>query len=345
MQDFAEIKVTDLARDAIMQLADNVKTVASQYAGTSFPTDNLYVGMTCMRTDQNAVYVCTSEVGNGTWVKIDDLNIQPGEDDKGNVISTVYATKSNVSSQLTELDTAFADETKILREDMDVLSNECVKSVTARGGLVTVAKGNGDTNTFYAGLNILTRNKAYKEGEIAYSPSLASGLYLECTEAGVTAGKEPDLSNAESGIDIPESGEGEKQYQALFDLIYPVGSIYITVYSSNPSTLFGGTWEKVSGGLVLQSADGDAGTTRAAGLPNITGGPIGIDVWLQEQIDASSGALVTVKDNKNARGSNVNYGSGIIETRIDASKSNPIYGNSETVQPPAYMVNIWRRTA
>ena len=30
---------------------------------------------------------------------------------------------------------------------------------------------------------------------------------------------------------------------------------------------------------------------------------------------------------------------------IDASRSSSIYGNSTTVQPPAYVVNIWRRTA
>jgi hypothetical protein len=30
---------------------------------------------------------------------------------------------------------------------------------------------------------------------------------------------------------------------------------------------------------------------------------------------------------------------------FDASRSNSIYGNADTVQPPAYLVNIWKRTA
>ena len=30
---------------------------------------------------------------------------------------------------------------------------------------------------------------------------------------------------------------------------------------------------------------------------------------------------------------------------FDASRSSSIYGKSSTVQPPAYIVNVWRRTA
>ena len=30
---------------------------------------------------------------------------------------------------------------------------------------------------------------------------------------------------------------------------------------------------------------------------------------------------------------------------FDASRSSSIYGNSTTVPPPAYRVNVWRRTA
>lgn len=37
----------------------------------------------------------------------------------------------------------------------------------------------------------------------------------------------------------------------VLDLVYPVGSLYISVNSTNPSTLFGGTWEQISGRYLL----------------------------------------------------------------------------------------------
>lgn len=74
-----------------------------------------------------------------------------------------------------------------------------VKSVTESNGKVTVTKGNGESTTFNAGLNILARNKAYVVGDITYSPNLPSYLYLECTNAGTTGTTEPNMSTLSSG--------------------------------------------------------------------------------------------------------------------------------------------------
>ena len=48
------------------------------------------------------------------------------------------------------------------------------------------------------------------------------------------------------------------------DLIYPIGSIYLTVSSVNPSKLFGGTWEKISGGY-LYACDNDISNSSYTG--------------------------------------------------------------------------------
>lgn len=41
---------------------------------------------------------------------------------------------------------------------------------------------------------------------------------------------------------------------AIVDLIYPVGSVYLSVNSTNPSQLFGGTWQQISQGRMLMGA-------------------------------------------------------------------------------------------
>lgn len=74
-----------------------------------------------------------------------------------------------------------------------------VKDVTKNGNTITVTKGEGESTTFNAGLNILARNKSYSVGSIAYSPNLPSYLYLECTTAGTTGATEPDMSTVSGG--------------------------------------------------------------------------------------------------------------------------------------------------
>ena len=46
----------------------------------------------------------------------------------------------------------------------------------------------------------------------------------------------------------------------IWDKIYPVGSIYITVNSTSPQTLFGGTWEKIEGRFLYGLDNENTGT-------------------------------------------------------------------------------------
>jgi microcystin-dependent protein len=39
----------------------------------------------------------------------------------------------------------------------------------------------------------------------------------------------------------------------MLDMIYPVGSIYMSVNATNPATLFGGTWQQIKGKFILSS--------------------------------------------------------------------------------------------
>lgn len=39
--------------------------------------------------------------------------------------------------------------------------------------------------------------------------------------------------------------------ESFVDAFYPIGSVYITFNTANPSTFFGGTWEKIQGKFLL----------------------------------------------------------------------------------------------
>lgn len=61
---------------------------------------------------------------------------------------------------------------------------------------------------------------------------------------------------------IPGGGGGGLTKQEVIDLIYPVGSPYISFNSTDPSTLFGGTWEQIKDRFLLAAGDSyAAGTT------------------------------------------------------------------------------------
>ena len=134
----------------------------------------------------------------------------------------------------------------------------------------------------------------------------------------------------------------------LLSDLYPIGSLYIGTQTTCPlSTLIpGSTWTLVTQDKALWTGDGtNANTTIAAGLPNVTG----------SFIMGSSSSIIAAyygngpfyKNNSttfytNALGSQITTEDTM---RFDLSRVNSIYGSSSTVQPPAYRVNVWRRTA
>ena len=123
---------------------------------------------------------------------------------------------------------------------------------------------------------------------------------------------------------------------------FPVGSIYQSTDPTSPAALFGGTWEQIASERVLMGASSShaAGTTVKAGLPNITGSFVA-DVKKGEH--KVSGAFTA--GNVIASTGEYNSFSDVYKFSLDASKSNAIYGRSNTVQPAAYYVHIWRRVA
>lgn len=136
---------------------------------------------------------------------------------------------------------------------------------------------------------------------------------------------------------------------------HPVGSIYQTISPENPSVTFGGgTWEKIAQDRVLMGASDThpVGTTVEAGLPNITGEFVAAlrDGFSSDTKKKIIGAFYENGNTENDTNYNSIGGpphgipSGIAPFGFDASRFNPIYGASTTVQPPAYFTYTWLRT-
>ncbi len=89
---------------------------------------------------------------------------------------------------------------------------------------------------------------------------------------------------------------------------------------------------------VMWGAWGNLGTYLEAGLPNIVGAAQAARLGYNSSL-ATSGALAAVASTlTGAAKEDAATGAKIT---LDASKSNAIYGNSDTVQPPAVAVNVF----
>lgn len=136
---------------------------------------------------------------------------------------------------------------------------------------------------------------------------------------------------------------------------HPVGSIYQTISPENPSVTFGGgTWEKIAQDRALMGVSDThpAGTTAEAGLPNITGT---MEPRASDNIGNYLGAIreadgaFSISANAGNRGPSplsipINDTYEADKVSFDASRSSSVYGNSDTVRPPAYFTYIWLRT-
>ena len=143
----------------------------------------------------------------------------------------------------------------------------------------------------------------------------------------------------------------------ILSTLYPVGSLYLGTQTTCPlATLIpGSTWTLVSSGKALWTGTGSNGnSTINAGLPNITatfGSSARISAYNTNTPSMYGTGAVTVSN----RGTNNNEYSHVAQSQganyaaygydFNASNSSSIYGNSTTVQPPAYVTNVWRRTA
>lgn len=126
----------------------------------------------------------------------------------------------------------------------------------------------------------------------------------------------------------------------LMDIVYPVGSVYISYTSTSPATRFGGTWTRIAAGTFLVSSGGATSGDYAVGK---TGGAA--------EVKLSADALPQFylqSSQRNDEGSSDGWGLVSEHGRVKWESSFVLLdgGNRPHENRPPYLsVDMWRRTA
>ncbi len=153
-----------------------------------------------------------------------------------------------------------------------------------------------------------------------------------------------------AGVDLKDNITASELITAvkanLVNLIYPVGSIYISTTSTSPATLFGGTWEEIQGRFLLgrdsSHAAGITGGSNTTGshiltvdeIPNhihkTTVNAVGGMPYYFSAVSAAQGSCFSYKENKEFSSTETGGGKG--------------HTHGQNL-PPYLSVYIWKRKA
>ena len=130
--------------------------------------------------------------------------------------------------------------------------------------------------------------------------------------------------------------------KTLLNLIYPVGSIYMSVSNTSPATFLGGTWERIQDRFLLS-----AGTTYTAGA---TGGSATNDHCHYQTVGSDGTASYFTKAGVSPATRVVTVPGTHIVTSSNYSDSKTLREDSTYmatigIMPPYLAVYVWKRTA
>lgn len=281
-------------------------------------------------------FITNDAVGNvsGTYTKAE---IDAFLDDKANGIGTAVLTSGdqNIEGQKYFLNSNIKSKSSTIDSTVTPTGTEYLQNIMAvdkNGKRISCLETYHHTDgSIGLGLNTCVNIN----GNNVYSPVIKTCISQDGQTKWTDAGQKPTSIYANDNQIVTTS-----HIMDVLKAMYPVGSLYIGTQATCPMGSFFGTWSLVSSGRALWTGTGSNGnSTIAAGLPNITGS-------FQANVTgaySASGAF-TGGGTWNCGHSWDGAGSGGTYS-FSASNSSSIYGSSNTVQPPAYVVNVWRRVS
>ena len=172
----------------------------------------------------------------------------------------------------------------------------------------------------------------------------------DITNTNVISSKDINVTNllTTNTFKIPDKNNILINGTKLFDLIYPVGSIYMSINATSPATLFGGTWEQIIDRFLYtaKSEIGKLGGASSVTLStdNLPSHNHSMDIHRSQQENSSMYGLPIAPGFH----SRVMIHGDIEEPKRNYPYTQTTYtgGNKAfSIMPPYYRVYCWRRTA
>lgn len=149
---------------------------------------------------------------------------------------------------------------------------------------------------------------------------------------------------AEFEDDVDVGGDLNVGGKTLLDLVYPVGAVYLSVNATDPSTLFGGTWERIKDTFLLAAGDTyEAGGTGGEATHKLT-----IDeIPSHSHVTGISTSYSNYPPQTNTSGGTTGWRTVAYELNNPTRWSDYSSGGdaAHNNMPPYLAVYVWKRTA
>ena len=177
------------------------------------------------------------------------------EDTTTGYLSEMNNTKNSCISALNETKTTFENFVNTKTSEVNSLKTQAETAVTNAEGYAELAQKWAESSESPDGAEGSKSSKTWA-AEAANSAASAAQYAQEAANTAAGLGN-PVMSVEENNgvVTVTKSDNTTNTFNTFtLDMVYPVGSIYLSTNATNPGTLFGGTWEAFAQGRVLIGA-------------------------------------------------------------------------------------------
>ena len=182
-------------------------------------------------------------------------------------------------------------------------------------------------------------------------PTAAAAVHLASGGTAVGVGKYAEHDRA---VEVNPEWEVYVKGKPLWELIYPVGSLYLSAADTDPGVLFGGTWERIRDRFLLAAGTAyGAGTTGGEAVHTLTENELPAHAHNPANEAGYYGFITNSQKAFTVGDMGVQSGSGryypYAPAAFDISRNTKTGsvggGKAHNNMPPYLAVYVWKRTA